>query len=100
MLGAEAGGRAPSLVQPDMDWCPAVFPHRERHFRSVLDLKPVIACGQPVAQAATRISDEHDLVLTTHAGDGHRRGSKTSVVAARCIELKLQASTRLHAISV
>jgi hypothetical protein len=73
---------------------------RERYFRGVLHVQPVIPSGQPVAQAAMRISDEHDFVRTTHAGDGHRSRTKPSVVAASCIELKLQASWRLHAISV
>jgi hypothetical protein len=77
-----------------------VLPHRERYFRGVLHVEPVIPRGQPVAQAAMRISDEHDVVLTTYAGDGHRSRTKTSVVAASCIELKLQASGGLHAISV
>lgn len=90
----------PRSVQPNANWSPAVLRHRERYFRGVLHLQPVIPCGQPVAQAATRISDEHDFVLTTHTGDGHRSRTKTSVVAASCIELKLQASGRLHAISV
>lgn len=77
-----------------------MFSHRERYFRSVLDSKPVVACGQPVAQAAARISDEHDFVLTTHARDGHRSRSKASVIAASCVKLELQASERLHASSV
>jgi hypothetical protein len=100
MLGAEAHRRVSGLVQPDTNWGPAAFANRERHFRDVLDLKRVVACDQRVAQAAARISDEHDFVLTVHAGDRHRGRSKTSVVAASCIELKLQTSGRFHTISV
>jgi hypothetical protein len=40
------------------------------------------------------------LVVTTHAGDKHRSRTKTSVVAVSRVQLKLQPSGWLHAISV
>ena len=90
------GRVGPRSVQAHSYWCPAVVTDRERYVRGVMHRQPVIPRAEPVTQAATRISYEHDFVLAAHAGHGNRRRSKSSILSVRCVQLKLQASGGLH----